>query len=332
MSGPRLVAGHLALPPPAGVARWDVDPFDPAVLAAPDTFYAGLRERGPFVYLERYAMLACGRYAETRTVFSDHERFCSSRGVGLSDFAHDEPWRPPSLVLEVDPPYHTRTRSVLMRALSPRRVRELAADFRDAADALVANLLERRRIDGVADLAEAYPTRVFPAAIGLKDPDPSRLLDYAAMVFNALGPDNALRREAMARGATVIDWITAQCARENIRGDGLAASIYAAADDGEITREEAAMLVRSLLSAGLDTTVSALGNALWCLAGFPDEFARLRAEPALARAAFDEALRLSSPVHAFCRTAAVDTAVSGVDIAAGTKVLCVLAAANRDPA
>ncbi|MGR8922058.1 MAG: cytochrome P450, partial [Gammaproteobacteria bacterium] len=51
-----------------------------------------------------------------------------------------------------------------------------------------------------------------------------------------------------------------------------------------------------------------------------------------ARAAFDEALRLSSPVHAFCRTAAVDTAVSGVDIAAGTKVLCVLAAANRDPA
>ncbi len=327
-----LREGHIAIEPPPGVATWDVDPYDPAILLDPEPWYTALRERGPFVYLPRYAVLACGRYAETREVFSDWQRFVSSRGVGLADFAYDEPWRPPSRVLEVDPPYHTRTRTVLMRVLSPRRVAALEADFRTAANALVDDLLERGRCDGVADLAEVFPTTVFPRAVGLRAPDRRRLVDYGAMVFNALGPDNALRRAALAQGADIVPWITAQCARDQLHEAGFGADIYAAADAGEIDQDEAGMLVRSLLSAGIDTTVSALGNALWCLAHAPDQFARLRAEPMLARNAFEESLRLTSPVHTFCRTAAADTTVGDVAIAADSKILCVLGAANLDPA
>lgn len=325
-----LIEGHTAKPAPTGVPVWDVDPYDPAILSDPTDYYAELRARGPFVYIPKYAILACGRYAETKEVFSDHTRFVSSRGVGLQDFKLDQPWRPPSIVLEVDPPYHTRTRTVIARALSPKAVARLRDGFRDAADALVDALLRQGTFDAVADLAEAFPVQVFSRAVGLKGADRRRLVDYGSMVFNALGPDNALRQAAMAKGADIVPWIMEQCRRENLEPDGFGATIYAAADAGELTEEEAGMLVRSLLSAGIDTTVTGLGSALWCLATNPSEFDRLKAEPALARGAFEETLRFTSPVHSFCRTADLDTEVAGVAIEKDTKILCVLGAANLD--
>jgi cytochrome P450 len=76
---------------------------------------------------------------------------------------------------------------------------------------------------------------------------------------------------------------------------GFGAAIHAAADSGELTAEEAPIVARSLLSAGVDTTVSGLGAAVCCLARFPEQFARLRADPSLARAAFEEAVRYQTP-------------------------------------
>lgn len=328
----QLVEGHLAVDPPAGVPVWDVDPYDEAILADPVPFYAELRAQGPFAYLPKYAMLAVGRYPETQEVFSDHARFVSSRGVGLLDFSLAEPWRPPSIVLEVDPPYHSRTRRALMRALSPKAVAELRAGFAAEAEALVGRLLDAGgEIEAVADLAETFPCEVFPKAVGLRETNRRHLVDYGAFVFNSLGPDNRLRRAAGERLPEIAGWIMAQCARERLAPGGFGAALYAAADAGEIDEREAGLLVRSLLSAGVDTTVTGIGNALWCLAAFPEEYAKLRADPALARPAFEEALRLTSPVHAFCRTAAAETEVSGVRIAAGTKILCSLGAANLDP-
>jgi len=168
--------------------------------------------------------------------------------------------------------------------------------------------------------------------VGLRAGDRRRLVDYGAMVFNALGPDNELRRQAMAKGPDIVPWITEQCDRNMLSPDGIGASIYAAADNGDITEAEAGMLVRSLLSAGVDTTVSGIGSALWCLATHPEEFEKLKDDPSLARPAFEEVLRYTSPVHTFCRTANLDTEVAGVEIREGTKILCVLGAANLDEA
>ena len=327
-----MIHGHAAIEAPRGVPAWDVDPYDEAVLTDPAPFCAELRAQGPFAFVPRYGILLCGRYPETQEVFSDHARFVSSRGVGLQDFALEEPWRPPSIILEVDPPDHRVTNRVMMRALSPKAVAALRADFQSKADALVDALLERGSFEGVVDLAEAYPCSVFPAAVGLRENDPRRLVDYGAMVFNALGPDNALRRAAMAKAPDIVPWITAACARENLTEDGFGAAIYAAADAGEIDAAQAGMLVRSLLSAGVDTTVTGLGSALWCLAANPEAFAALRADPSLARPCYEEVLRLTTPVHAFCRTANADTEVAGVPIAEGTKILCVLGSANLDDA
>ena len=183
-----MIEGHIEIDVPAGVPVWDVDPYDTAVLSDPEDYYAELRSKGPFAYLSRYSMLACGRYEETKEVFSDWQRFVSSRGVGIEDFSLGERWRPSSIVLEVDPPYHTKTRAVIERALSPRAVRNLRETFRETAEKLIDELLEKGTFEAVEELAETYPTTVFPEAVGLRETDRRRLVDYGEMVFSAIGP------------------------------------------------------------------------------------------------------------------------------------------------
>ena len=134
----------------------------------------------------------------------------------------------------------------------------------------------------------------------------------------------------MAKGPNAVPWIMEQCQRNRLKPGGFGAAIYAASDTDEISEEEASPLARSLLSAGVDTTVAAIGSAVWCLANNPDQFQKLKADPKLALWAFEETLRYTSPVHSFCRTDNVDTEVSGIKIDEGSKILCVLGAANLD--
>ena len=326
-----LFQGHKAISVPQNVTVWDIDPYSKEVLLNPETFFCGLRERGPFVYLNKYKMLACGRYKETKEVFSDHKRFVSSRGVGIQDFKLEKPWRPPSLVLEVDPPEHTKNRRFLTRALSPNKISQLKDFFKDCADKLIIELLEKKEIDGISNLAEIFPTRVFPEAVGLKKIDKETLLGYGAMVFNALGPDNEFRKDAMAKGLSVLEKINKQCLKENIDIKGLASEIYRSTAETSEEDQLAGMLVRSLLSAGIDTTVSAIGNLLWCFSENPDQFQLVKHDKSLVGNAVEESLRLTSPVKAFCRTSATDTEVSSIAIEEGTKILCVLGSANTDP-
>ena len=326
-----LFQGHKAIAAPQNVTAWDIDPYSKEVLLNPETFFSALRERGPFVYLNKYKMLACGRYKETKEVFSDHKRFVSSRGVGIQDFKLEKPWRPPSLVLEVDPPEHTKNRRFLTRALSPNKISQLKYFFKNCADKLIRELLQKKEIDGISDLAEIFPTRVFPEAVGLKKIDKEALLGYGAMVFNALGPDNEFRKDAMAKGLSVLEKINKQCLEENIDTKGLAKEIYLRTAENAEEDQLAGMLVRSLLSAGIDTTVSAIGNLLWCFSENPEQFQLVKNDKSLVGNAVEEALRLTSPVKAFCRTSATDTEVSGIVIEEGTKILCVLGSANTDP-
>ena len=318
-------AADLVPPPDPSIPCWDIDPYAEEVLRDPIPYYAELRAKGPLTWLGRYGIFAAGRHAQVQEIFSDWERFVSSRGVGLTDFKTETPWRPPSIVLEVDPPAHTRTRTVITRALSPRAVSRLKEDFQREADALIDRLLEKAEFDAVPDLAEAFPLKVFPDAVGIAPDGREMLLTYGSMVFNALGPDNAIRRAALADAQKVTAWIGERCRREAITKDGFAATIYAAADSGDLSEEECGLLVRSLLSAGVDTTVNALASAIWCLASNPGQLAALQTDPKLARPCFEEVLRMTSPVHSFCRTANQDTEVSGIAIPEGSKILCVLA-------
>jgi hypothetical protein len=183
----------------------------------------------------------------------------------------------------------------------------------------------------MANCAEVYPMMVLPDAIGLSEQGREHLLPYAATAFNMFGPDNELRRAAVAQMAPHVEWISAQCKREALSDDGIGAMIHAAADAGEVMRHEAELLVRSVLTAGFDTTVHGIGAAMRCLAPNPDQFAALRADPSKARAAFEEAIRLETPVQTFFRTTAREVEIGGATIPEGEKVLMLLGAANRDP-
>lgn len=316
-------------PAPPSAPALDIDPFSEDFFDDPYPGHARLRDAGPFVWLSAYGIGAVARYGEVRQALLDWRTFSSARGVGMEDFERHGRFRLPSLILEADPPQHTRARGVLNKALSPKVMRGLRDHFALAAERLVDELLERRTFDGVVDLAQAYPLSVFPDAIGIGPEGRERLLPHADLLFNSFGPRNATFEASLA-GAS-FDWIEAAGRRENLRPGGIGMSIHAAADAGEITGDEAGKLVRALLQAGLDTTVNALGASLLCLASFPDQWSRLRADPSLARIAFDEAVRFESPVQTFFRTVTRAHEIGGAALREGDKLLMFLGAANRDP-
>ncbi|MGZ5867922.1 MAG: cytochrome P450 [Xanthobacteraceae bacterium] len=308
-----------------------VDPFSHAFLRDPYPHHAAMREAGPVVWLEQYGVWAMARHEQVRDALTDWQTYCSSAGVGLSDFRKEPPWRPPSIILEADPPLHTRTRAVLTRILSPAAIKILRDTFEREAEALIARLVEQREFDGVADLAEAYPLKVFPDAVGISEEGRENLLPYGSMVFNSFGPRNDLFNSAMANAGPVRDWIMSKCSRAALASGGFGMQIFQAVDAGELSEEEAGMLVRSFLSAGIDTTVYGLGNALYCLARYPEQWTILRNNPNLIRGAFEEVLRFEAPVQTFFRTTTRAVDVAGVRLGDGEKVLLFLAAANRDP-
>jgi 4-methoxybenzoate monooxygenase (O-demethylating) len=308
-----------------------IDPFSHAFLRDPYPQHETLREAGPVVWLEQYRIWTMARHQEVRDTLTDWQTYCSAAGVGLSDFRKEPPWRPPSIILEADPPLHTRTRAVLTRILSPAAINILRTTFEREAERLVERLVEQREFDGIADLAEAYPLKVFPDAVGISEDGRENLLPYGSMVFNSFGPRNDLFDAAMANAGPVRDWIMSKCSRAALAPDGLGMQIFAAVDSGELTEAEAGMLVRSFLSAGIDTTVYGLGNALHCFARYPEQWSVLRENPNLIRGAFEEVLRFEAPVQTFFRTTTRDVEVAGVRLGDGEKVLLFLAAANRDP-
>ncbi|MEU6754162.1 cytochrome P450 [Spirillospora sp. NPDC046719] len=309
----------------------DADPFGHEHLEDPLPLHEALREAGPVTYLTRYDVFALARYEHVRAALTDWQGFQSAAGVGLSDFRHEKPWRPPSLLLEADPPRHDAPRAVLAKVLGPRALRRLRDDWFADAERLVDEVLSDAEFDAVPRLAEAFPLRVFPDAVGLGPDGRENLLPYGDHLFNTFGPDNDLVRKGRARMADVLGWVNAQCARDRLSPDGFGAQIWAAADRGDITPEQAPVIVRSLLSAGVDTTVHGLAAVLYAFAANPDQWRRLRDEPHLARTAFDEAVRWQSPVQTFFRTAVGDQEIGGTVIPDGRKILMFLGAANRDP-
>jgi cytochrome P450 len=210
-------------------------------------------------------------------------------------------------------------------------LQHLREPFAKYAIATVEHVIARGRVDGVKELAEAFPLKVFPDAVGLDAEGRDNLLPYGDMVFNGFGPLNARFMASTATAGTVVPWIMAKCSRAALAPDGLGAQIYDAVNAGEATEEEAALLVRSFLSAGLDTTVAAIGSALYLLATNPGEWRKFRADPSLAKNVFEETVRIESPIQNLFRTTTREVELGGLRIPASEKVLLLLASANRDP-
>lgn len=317
--------------PPAGTPLLDVDPFSADFLENPYAHHEVLREAGPLVWLSRYSIAATARYEQVRQALLDWQTFSSARGVGMADFEKHGRFRLPSLILEADPPQHSRSRVALGKALSQPIMRKLHAKFAEAAEQIILQLAQREKFDACSELSEAFPLRVFPDAIGMRPDSRDQLLPYGDMVFNSFGPPNELFQQSAIRAKEAFPWVEAEALREHLSSDGFGMVLYQCADAGEITQDEAHKLVRAILTAGVDTTVNGIGASIYCMARYPEQYAKLRTNLNLARGAFEEAIRLESPVQTFFRTTTRATEFGGTLLEPGRKVLLLLGAANRDP-
>ncbi|WP_456622376.1 cytochrome P450 [Bradyrhizobium sp. P5_C12] len=312
-----------------GIACSQADPFAPDFLTNPYPAYEALRALGPVFKLERYDVWAMAGHAEVEAALKDWKTFISGEGVGLNGM---NPALPRPLTLQIDPPDHDKGRRVLGRTLSPGVARRLRETFQQEAERKVSELIDKGTFDAVTDLAEAYPMKVFPDAIGIRPDGRDKLLAWSTFVFDSFGPENDLLAASRQEGLAAQSWIMECCARDALRPDGLGMMIYQAADEGEITEHEATHLVRPFLTAGIDTTVNGIGNTVLALATHPDEYRKLHHRPELARNAFEEGLRYDSPVQTFFRTTSRDVETASGVIPAHRKVLLFMASANRDPA
>src|SRR5882757_7203999 len=182
----------------------DLDPFAPDVLTDPYSAYERLRETGSVVWLETYDVWATARDSVVRTVLQDHATFISSAGTGLSDLrtslgagpsnsGGNANWRSRSLLQQADPPEHTRSRHVVGSVLTPSALRPLRDTWAAAADELVRGLVGAGEIEGIGQLAQALPLRVFADAVGLPwEGRTENLPPLVDMTFNTFGPPNEL--------------------------------------------------------------------------------------------------------------------------------------------
>ncbi|WP_284982311.1 cytochrome P450 [Arthrobacter sp. efr-133-TYG-118] len=316
----------------ADVVSLPDDPYSDENLTDPYPLFERMRSSGPAVWLEKYGVLAFSRYDECREILDDYRTYISGAGVGPKNLHDDPPWRPQG-ILELDPPIHTAMRTAMSGVISPRGVRSLRTGFEAFAEELVDDVLAKAEIDGVTDLAEIFPIRVFGDAVGIpREGREKNLLPHGAMNFSAFGPENDRHQLYFEKGAGTHEWVMEMTSRENLAPGGLGEQIWDFADRGEISADQAPLLVRAMLSAGLDTTIFSIGNTLVPLASDPSQWEALHADPRLVKFAIDEALRFESPFQSFYRTTSSDTSFRGINLPAATKVLLFVGSANRDTA
>ncbi len=308
------------------VPSYSADLFTDDALAEPYAHYRALRDLGPVVWLEAHGVYAVARYADVRAVLADAETFCSGQGVGLNDVLN-EIGRGTTLMSDGDD--HRRMRSVIGRPLTPKALAELGPQAGQRAEELADRLVERSSFDAVPDLAEVLPTTWVPDLLGWPEEGREKLLDWAGATFNGFGPPNE-RTNAAAPGIVEMAAFAAHVASSQPPEGSMAAGILEAVARGDLSAGQCPMAIIDYLGPSLDTTISGLGNAVWLLATYPEQWQRLREDPGRARRAFDEAVRLESPVTGFTRVTTRAVELGGVQLSAGARVLVSYASANRD--
>jgi len=304
------------------------DPFSSTAVRNARAVDDRLRELAPAVKLARENITLLTRYEQVSAGLRDWKTF-SSRSRPW----HDRRSVRPELLLTDDPPRHTAVRAVIAEALSPKALASMGEAFRADAEALVLRLREKSgtAIDAMADITRPFVYKVLPDLLGIPLTGRENMYAFGNMVWATLGPVNELFHAAMKDTGPVIEWVERCCSRENLTAGSLGMQMFLAADRGEITQDEAKLLVGILLSAAADTTVMTLGNAIRAFALFPEQYQHVRADLSLVRPAFEESLRWDSPSRMAGRITTRDVEIEGVVIPAGERCGLMFAAANRDP-
>ena len=319
--------------------------YTPAFFADPYPTYHALRDEGP-VYREGHTWMVT-RHAHIKAVAHDPRLLkgpvTQALVAGL----------PPAVrvaaapfsdsiannMLRVDPPDHTRLRSLVSKAFTPRTVKTL----RPRIERLVADLLDAVEPSGgmdiIRDLAYPLPAIVIMEMLGIPSEDRDRFKTWSddQMAFlggrfagDPLEPARRASESTLAMGGYLRSLIEA---RRNAPRADLVTAMVAVDERGErLTEQELVATAALLLVAGHETTTHLIGNGLLALLRHPSQWQRLQQEPALMPSAVEELLRYDGPIQFVNRVAGSNVAIGGITIAAGETLMLMLAAANRDPA
>lgn len=304
------------------------DLYTDEVLVDPYDHYRALRELGPVVWLEAHQMHAVTTWAEARQVLFQAASYCSGQGVAMND--------PMNTIgagrslISTDGELHERLRRVLGRSITPRALTSLTDRTAELAGALVDSLVARGSFDAAGELARALPSTIVPDLVGWPDEGRPHLLEWAGATFDCLGPMNARAQQGVPLVQQMLGFANEVAASESMAPGSVGAGILDAVHRGELEPARAAPLLVGYLAPSLDTTISGIASAVWLLASNPDQWAVLRADPSLVPNAFNEALRVESPIRSFTRVTTDDVRLGDVDLPAGARVIVLYGSANRD--
>jgi cytochrome P450 len=314
----------------------DFDHLDKAWVDDPYTIWDRLRVQCPVAHTDRYGgVYLPTRYEDVRAIALDHDNF-SSRQVIVRDFVPARGGSAPPITN--DPPRHQNARRALLPAFTPAAVDRLVPRTREICNELIDAILARDdgRSDAALDYAQHVPVRVISLLLGVPDSDGDRFRDWILQQLESGVEASEELEQSLAEMAEYFGILVAErqrlvAADAELGTDVVGQLLQARYDDGtKFSTTHVVNSLRLLLVAGIDTTWSSIGAALWHLARVPADRVRLMTEPALIPAAIEEFLRAYAPVT-MARRIKNDTVVGGCPYKAGEMVLLPFPAANRDP-
>lgn len=317
----------------------DVDIVNPDtyVPSVPHAAFKLLRERAPVFWHkdpQGPGFWAVTRYQDVMMVSRDPKTFSSARRTALfREPPPEELTNMQMLMLNMDPPRHTKLRALVNKGFTPRMVAGLEPHIREITRQLIDTVAARGRCDFVTDIAAELPLQVIAEMMGVPLADRHRLFDWSNRLIGFDDPEYCTSEEE-ARNVSMQVYMYANelaLARKDKPGDDLISVLMKAEVDGEkLTEMEFDLFFLLLMVAGNETTRNLISGGMLALIEHPEQRARLLREPALIPTAVDELLRWVSPVMHFRRTAMRDTEIRGEKIRAGDKVVIYYISANRD--
>lgn len=306
----------------------DVDLFSDEALHHPYAHFKTLRDLGPAAYLTAHELWFLCRYDQVRQALLDWETFSSAKGVGLNGIIN-EAWA--DTVVAADPPVHTQRRRVYSEQLSPRHIKPVTDTIDRRADEIVDRLVSQGTFDAVTDFAHDLPVHVVMDLIGWPMEGRDQLLSWASGSFDAAGPQNARMLASLPRLEGLVKYLAEVATSDSLTPGSFGAGVYAAVERGDIAADEAIGLMIGYATPALDTTINAIGSGMWLFATHPDQWDAIRADPTLVPGAFNEIVRLESPVQFFSRVTTTEVDLGeGVILPEDARVLHSYGSANRD--
>ncbi|KAA2265770.1 cytochrome P450 [Solihabitans fulvus] len=235
----------------------------------------------------------------------------------------------------VDPPDHTRLRSLVQDSFSPKTVARLRPEVQRLTDELLTRAAERGEMDLIADFAGPLPAIVLAGLLGIPARDQAMFRSWAMTIIETIDPvsHRVVSEDGHQARTDLTAYLTeVVAARRRRPEDDLISRMVRAEESGQrLTAAELLEMCLLLAIVGLETTTNLIGNGMSALLAHPAQLRRLREDPALVRGAVEELLRYDAPVQLAGRVAAEDIELAGQALRQGQVIGLVLGAANRDP-